>query len=258
MNDSENIELDLATLVELQLLEREILKNALKISTLKKNEKLVKLMAELEQISSDYNTLAAQFEALEQERKKIEGTIKLQSEKIKKNEEKLFSGTITSSKELVNYQEEIAQFKKSNDEMESRELELMISVDETKPKLKNLEDKRNKIQEEVNEVKSQVESEIKEFEGNVENLKNLRNEVVKKIPAGVITRYNELKLRKGGIALAVMKNNICDVCNMELPIGELAKIRDEKKIHKCPTCGRMLIINTEKIEAVKENIRNLI
>ena len=140
MNDSN---LDLLDIVELQFIEQCILKKASEIAKLRKNEKLQKLEIELSRSLEEFNRLTEHLTGLEHDRKKLEDKIAGNNEKIKTNEEKLFSGTITSSKELVNYQEEVKQLKTHNEELESKELEVMFLIDEAKPRLlKVTEDKR--------------------------------------------------------------------------------------------------------------------
>jgi len=254
--------INLEKLVEFQLLEREILKKAVEINNLKKNEKLSKLKLNYEEINKAYEDILNQFNSLEHERKKIEGTISLNNEKIKKNEEKLFSGTITSSKELVNYQEEIKHLKEVNDGLESKELEIMFSIDEIKPKLQDLQQKRKTVSDEVEKLSQEIYQKIKVLEDKIAQLKELRLITGKEIPADILSVYSELKQKKGGVALAIMNNDICDVCNMELPVSDLAKIKKSQKnnnqlLNKCPNCGRLLILNSDEIEMVKEKVKKL-
>lgn len=245
---------DLVKLAELQLIERNILRQAAEINLLKKNEKLAKLEVKYRDISETYDLLVKDYNALEQSRKKIEDTIKLQSDRIKKIEEKLFSGTITSSKELVNYQDEIKQFKNSNDELESRELEIMFSIDERRPKIREFEGNIAAIEKEINEIKDEISIKTIELEKKVKSLQEKRKKVIMEIPRDVLLKYDEMKHKKGGIAVAIMKDSFCDICNMELPSGELERIKDLDKIHRCPMCGRMLIIHREEIESIKDSL----
>lgn len=258
MSDLAAKKINIAELARLQFLEKEILKKALEISSLKKNEKLAKLRTQIEEVNFELEALSGQLNTLELERKKIEGTVSVQNDKIKRNEEKLFSGTITSSKELVNYQEEIKQFKNVNDELESRELEIMFSIDEITPKLKGAEDRKKSFTDEYKKLALELQTKIKNIEEGLSILNETRAETLKNVPQDIASAYNEMKQKKGGIALAVMKDNICDICNMELPVGDRAKIKDEDKIYKCPMCGRLLIINTQEIESVRDEIKKIV
>lgn len=243
---------DPAILAELQLIEKIIYKKALEISRLRKNEELQKLKLQFSSMNEAFELMLKEFNLLEHDRKKLEDTIKLQDEKIKKINEKLFSGTITSSKELVNYQDEIKLLSQSNDNLEDKELGLMMDIDEKRPKLKEHEGLKKALEEKIQALDQDIERAIKDIEGGIIVLKKKREEAIRKIPAEIFKKYDELKKKKGGIAVAIMKDNFCDICSVQLPAGELQNIKDPDKIHKCPMCGRMLIINSDGIEEVKK------
>ena len=174
--------------------------------------------------------------------------------KRKKHEAKLFSGTITSSKELVNFQEEIKQSKLNNDGLEIKEIELMIKIDEYRPKLKQAEIKKQAYSKDIESLKMEIGIKVKDIEGRLAVLRERRKAAISKIPKEVCARYDEVKAKKGGIGVAVLKNRVCDVCRMEISSGEAERIQDPEVIHKCPECKRMLIISNESIENLKAEI----
>lgn len=249
-----NSEFNVVSLVELQLTESSILRKQNEINNLRKNEKLLKLLSGLETEKKQLDELDKALGSVEHERKKLEGVVAIQNEKIKKNEEKLFSGTITSAKELVNYQEEIKSLKQNNDEFESKILEKMMEMDEYQVKIKDLSSKIAKLNSEISLLKSDIEEKIKIIETKITNLKNRKGDVVSIIPKEYFLKYESLKNKKGGIAVAVLKNEFCDICNMQIPSGDAEKIKDIDKVHKCPLCGRMLIIHREEVDRLKAEI----
>ncbi|MBM3713729.1 MAG: hypothetical protein FJW56_09920, partial [Actinobacteria bacterium] len=187
-----NVDFDLLDLVRLQLTEQSIIRKANEINNLKKSQKLLKLETSLDEISTEYNNLNNDYLQIEHERKKVDDRISLQSEKIKKIEEKLFSGTITSSKELVNYQEEMNALKQNNDELENREIELMIKVDDFKPKLKHAEQEKEKVLQEIKLLKDDISAKVKAVEDKLKLLKERRSLILKKIPKDIMAKYEEL------------------------------------------------------------------
>jgi predicted nucleic acid-binding Zn-ribbon protein len=247
---------EITRLVELQLLESSILRKLNEINVLKKNEKLQKLQKDLSEINEKLELSDKELAGLEHERKKLEDMITLQNEKIKKNEEKLFSGTITSSKELLNYQEEIKFLKQNNDNVESKAIELMISIDEWKPKIKEIEKSKARIDFEIEMVKKEAGEKTKVISDAVKRLREKRATVISKIPKDALAKYEETKAKKGGIAVAVLKDRFCDICNMEIPTGDAEKIKDLSKLYKCPLCGRMLIMYRAGIDEIKAGIEN--
>jgi len=248
---------DLLNLVELQMLEKNIMRKAAEVAVLRKNEKLKKIEEEFQEVSESCDSMQKELSRIEHDRKKIEDSVSLNNEKIKKNESKLFSGTITSSKELVNYQDEIKQFKQNNDTLESKELELMFEHDTLKPKLAQMQQKKLETQNQLKEVKDGVEEKAKVVDEKISVLRKRRKEVLAKIPKDLIEKYDELRVKKGGIALGVLKNRICDACRMEISSGEADKIKDASKIYKCPMCNRMLIIYDEKMDSIKAEVEAL-
>ncbi|MBU4450259.1 MAG: hypothetical protein KKE35_03080 [Actinobacteria bacterium] len=247
---------EITSLVELQLLESAILRKLNEINVLKKNEKLQKLQKELSEINEKLELSDKELVGLEHERKKLEDMIALQNEKIKKNEEKLFSGTITSAKELLNYQEEIKFLKQNNDNVESKAIELMISIDECKPRIKEIEKSIARINSEIEMVKKEAGEKTKVISDAVKRLREKRATVISKIPKDALAKYEETKAKKGGIAVAVLKDRFCDICNMEIPTGDAEKIKDLNKLYKCPLCGRMLIMYRDEIDEIKAGIEN--
>jgi uncharacterized protein len=248
------IKYGLVNLVELQLLETNIIRKVNEISLLKKSEKLQKMEAEFSEISTIYESLSRDYMDIEHEKKKLEDSISLNNEKIKKNEAKLFSGTITSSKELVNFQEEIKQLKLNNDGLENKEIELLMKIDECKPKLKQSEAKKQAYSKDIESLKAEIDIRVKDIEERLAVLRERRKAAISKIPREVCGRYDEVKAKKGGIGVAVLKNRVCDVCRMEISSGEAERIQDPDVIYKCPECKRMLIISNKSIENLKAEI----
>jgi len=127
-------------LVELQLIENAISARSSEIENIKNNKEQVSAREELERTKEKFDKINGVYAELESRRKKLEDTVEMQNAKIKNNENKLFSGTITSAKELENYQEEVKILQQKNSEMEDRILELMIELEEILTILKNLKE----------------------------------------------------------------------------------------------------------------------
>ena len=104
-------------LVELQLIENAISARSAEIEKVKNNEEQVSAEKEFAQVKEKFNRVNGKYNDLESERKRLEDTVEMQNEKIKNDENKLFSGTITSAKELENYQNEVKILRQKNSEI---------------------------------------------------------------------------------------------------------------------------------------------
>jgi predicted nucleic acid-binding Zn-ribbon protein len=248
--------LNVIDLVELQLIENAISARSSEIENIKNNKEQVSTQEEFERVSEEFDKINGLYADLESKRKRLEHTVEMQSEKIKNNENKLFSGTITSAKELENYQEEVKILKQKNSEMEDQILELMIELEGILDRVKLAQLEKDKAEADVNRIKNETNEKIEVLKNVVEGLKKRRDDVTLKIPDDYLKKYRELKGKKGGIAVAVLKDNFCNICNMQIPAIAAEEIEDLDEIYKCPLCGRMAVIYRDEIDAIKKELES--
>ncbi|MDD3819363.1 MAG: hypothetical protein PHG41_05980 [Actinomycetota bacterium] len=241
-------------LVELQLIENAISARLSEIEEAKNNKEQVTAQKEFEKAKENFEMLDKEYAELESSRKKLEDTVGIQNEKIKTNESKLFSGTITSAKELENYQEEIKILKQKNSEMEDRILEIMIEMDDKAEKVKLAREEKDRAAFNVKGISDEISEKIEVLKNIVKGLEKRREDVSSRIPEDYLKRYREIKDRKGGIAVAVLKDNFCNVCNMEIPISAVEEIEDVDKVYSCPLCGRMAVIHRNEIDVIEKEL----
>ncbi len=247
---------DVTDLVELQLIENAISARSSEIENIKNNKEQVSAKEELKGAEGKFDEASGAYSDLESKRKKLEDTVELQNEKIKNDEKKLFSGTITSAKELENYQEEVKILKQKNSEIEDKILELMIELEEMSDKVKQAMAEKDKVEANLNRINNEMNEKIEVLKHIVEGLRKRKDDVISRIPRDHLKRYNEVKTKKGGIAVSVLKNNFCSVCNMEIPMIAAEKIEDIDEIYSCPLCGRMAVIYRSEIDAIKKELES--
>ena len=69
-------------------------------------------------------------------------------------------------------------------------------------------------------------------------------------------KYNEVKAKKGGIAVSVIRDNFCNACNMEIPSIEAERFLDSELIYRCPICGRISVLYRPEIDDIKEELES--
>ncbi len=253
MSDSK---FNVVVLVELQLIDNAITARQTEIEEAKNNQELVSAEGRLAELKEKFDEINSKHNDLENQRKKLEDSVGIQNEKIKSNEGKLFSGTITSAKELENYQEEVRILKQKNSGMEDRMLELMIKLEEISGKVKLAGVEKDKAGADVNRIKAEMNEKLEVLKNIIEGLKKRREDVASNIPDDYLKKYKELKSKKGGIAVAVLKDKFCNVCNMEIPSSDAEKIIDADEVYRCPLCGRMAVIYRSEIDNIKKELES--
>jgi len=246
---------DLLNLYKLQLSDSKITLLEREIEKLKANEELKSREEELNETAENYNKLLSGYNELERERKRLDDELSMKNEKIKKNEKKLSSGTITSTKEIVNLQEEIVSIRKTNEEIENKMLEIMIKIDDINESIKLESEKKEKISSHINKLKDEISSNIKVIEDKLNKYQEKRAEILKYIPDDMIEKYNEVKEKRGGIAVGILKERMCMACNLEMSAGEAMNMNDLNEVYKCPTCKRMIIRYRGEVDLINEEFK---
>ena len=243
-------------LVKLQMVDSAISRKLKEIDSVKESEELASKEKEFIELKDNLDLISEKYNGLDTKRKKMEDSVEMQSEKIKRDEQKLFSGTIGDAKELLNLQEEVKSLKKSNDKIENQVLELMIEIDDLIEKIESIKKEKEKLELHIDNIKKDIDKQVKLLEEKVESLKKKRNIIVSEIPDNYLNEYKELKNKKSGVAVGVFKDDFCSVCNMKASASDAEKIKDLDKIYKCPSCGRMIIIYRDEIEGIKTELES--
>ena len=247
---------EITDLVELQAIENTISSRYVETEKVKANPGLDKAENNLAVSKQKIEEKNNKFHELDVKRKKLEDTVDTHDEKIKSNESKLFSGTITDPKELSNYQEEIQMFKNSNSKLEDEILEIMEEQDMAKPEIEALKEEMIGLDSIVLRIKNEMDEKLEGLKHNIEGLKKRKEDVVSRIPGDYLKKYNDLKTKKGGIAVSVIKDNFCSACNMEIPSIETERFVDSDEIYKCPICGRMSVLYRAEMDEIKKELES--
>ena len=247
-----NTDFQLTDLYRLQLAENKIRFYEREIQKLKDDEDLKNRAEELNEAEAALEELQKTRHKLDSERKKLEDEISLKNEKIKKDEQKLSSGTLTSSKEIVSLNEEIESLKKVNAEIENNMLEIMIKMDDTDEEIKIQKEKKEKIEAHLKKLSDEINEKIDVEEKALNRYKEKKQEVVSKIPADQIDKFNEVAQKRGGVAIGVLKEKLCLACNMEMSMVEAMNMSSDDTIYRCPNCKRMLIRYRPEIDLINE------
>ncbi|MBT9130192.1 MAG: hypothetical protein DDT42_00282 [candidate division WS2 bacterium] len=153
--------------------------------------------------------------------------------KIKQNEAVLFSGKITSAKEVAFKSQEITNMKKHISEMEDKSLLLMETMETQQTQKKVKEQELNSINTELTTQESLLPSLIYNDEELITDLKE-------KIPQDILREFYYLFKDKGGYAVVSLKDNLyCGGCGVNVP-GKSQLLIQKRELVRCESCHRFL------------------
>jgi len=160
--------------------------------------------------------------------------------KITSVEERLYSGRVTNPKELANLQNEVSYLKRRRGELEDRQLEAMVEVEEHEADVDSKKASLAQVEAEWSDTQKQLTGERSELEERLAHLKNERAEVKGMIGAEDLALYGELCSRKGGRAVALLKGGVCQACRVTLPTSQARQARSGDSLIFCNSCQRIL------------------
>jgi hypothetical protein len=161
------------------------------------------------------------------------------NDKVKRSENRLYSGTVKNPKELADLQQEIDSLARRNSQLEDELLEAMIMVEEAQEEDSLATDSLTQIKIDWDQNQLDIQAEQAELINRIRELTILRQQQVEKIlPASMAAYENAIK-RAGITAVVPMSNSRCRGCQVRVPTT-LVKAADEGRLVNCDSCGRII------------------
>jgi hypothetical protein len=230
---------DLKLVIRLQEIDNRLTDLSREIAALPKHiaEIEKKLTSHERKLEADRAALAAN----QKERKKCEGDIQVQEQKISKLKDQMLQAK--TNEQYRAFQNEIDFCQNEIRKAEDRILELMT---ESEPLDKNVKAAEIALAAE----KAQVEAEKREArertaadEKAAAELRKEREEAVSGISAPVYKRYEKVRAARRGIAIAEAVDGRCSACNMAMRLQFFQDLKKGDQILACESCQRILYYN---------------
>ncbi|MBI5243758.1 MAG: hypothetical protein HY922_08765 [Elusimicrobia bacterium] len=175
---------------------------------------------------------------LQLERKEKELDLAKMEEEIRKHNIEL--NAVKTNEAFRALQTEIDRCKAEAGELETRTLEIMERCDsllkEEKAKTAKLKAAEAVIQEKI----SGLEARKSEDEAKLAVEKTKREALIVGLPGLVLTHYDNVRRRRGGVAVARLNGNTCTVCRMNQPPQVVVNLAKGNVVVCCESCQRIL------------------
>lgn len=214
---------------------------------LETNEKaqgqIVGKLGDSRQVARVRAELAAEQQRLEEfqhQQHSVEWEIDDLTTKITATEEKLYSGKVTSPKELTNLQHEDDELKTRRTNLEDKALDIMDSVEHSTSAVTNLTENLHKLETEWQAQQKQLSADLAQLKTAHADLKQKQGTLSAEIESQLLEVYHELRKRKG-IAIARVEQGTCRGCQIALPVSDLHQVRSGNLV-RCSSCERILFL----------------
>lgn len=237
----------LSSLIELQTLDLRIAE--IREQRRKIPERLAAAEAPLRDAARLLKETTDSVEALVKERRARERDLEvheMQTEKLKARLSEL-----KTNKEYQAYLFEIEMANKKKGEIEEQILILMEKIEQTQRTAKDAQAKVTEAERAFGREKKTLEELETKLEAELSELDRKQRELAAAIDKGLFDRYTKLKATRKDVALAPVRDGICQGCRLQVPPQLVAEVKRSDELQTCPYCHRMLYWDGGPVEDVK-------
>ncbi|MCS7241468.1 MAG: C4-type zinc ribbon domain-containing protein [Candidatus Caldatribacterium sp.] len=214
-------------------------KDALQQRILKRSREKDALCEEKQRLEREFQDLKQALEKARLALARKELDLKEAEEKWTATRNKLYSGEITSSKELAQWEKSMKKLEEIKSQLEDEILTEMENVENLQSELQR---KGHEVAEKGALLAQQIaakEDEIANLEKELATLEREWQEIAHSIPPETLAYYVELR-KKFRDAVVPLVGEICQGCHLSVPTIVAKAVRKKEGLVRCPNCGRFL------------------
>lgn len=187
--------------------------------------------------------ISARLHAVRRSQKEAEDHASLLEDRAKVVEATMYDGSVTDPKELGALQAELAQLRTNQGDFETTVLELMEQADPIEAELVVANADVAATQVRMEEIGQQIAVAEAEIDAELDDVTTLRDRTEDGINPDMVSLYESMRGRPGGVVVAVMDGRRCGGCHLEIPSAQAEAIRaaTDPRDATCPECGCLLV-----------------
>ena len=197
---------------------------------------------ELNDARRDLAAIRARQETARREQRRLEGEVEALSDKIAADEKKLYDGSIHSPKELTNLQHEVDTLKGTRATVEDALIEALDTAEKVNREAANGERRARVLEGRWQLQQQELRHESLRLGDAIARADAKREMQKTRIPPRALHLYEDLRRRKGGMAVSRLSGGMCGGCRVSVPDSVRRKALSISDIAQCPNCERILAV----------------
>jgi len=193
-----------------------------------------------EKLSKAVANSKAKLQTLEMERRDLEGTLRLEEERMRKSRKKV--NDLKKDYEIRAMQRELDGIKRGNSELEEQILGKMEEIDTVRKALDDLETHWQVASDEFAKIKGAVEAKVAELDVAIAEKEAQRKAAEGRVEPALLARYRRIRDRQHAEALVRVIGTSCQGCHMSVPHQIVNEMLRHRTIGSCPHCHRLIFV----------------
>ena len=200
--------------------------------------RMASLDNEVRKAEASMNELEEKLEAVKKERRQVERDIEDLEARKKKSQAKLSS--VSTNKEYRAALKEIEELDRNRSLFEDKALELMEQVEQLEGEIGAAAKGIEELKKRTEADKRAIQQEMKNLDECLDDLVKEREQLCAKVDRELLSRYNMLRERRGGLAVSPVISGVCQTCHMGIPPQKFNELIRGDSLMSCPNCQRII------------------
>jgi predicted nucleic acid-binding Zn-ribbon protein len=180
----------------------------------------------------------ARLDGNERERRQLETLLGMERDKVKKWEGRL--GEIKTPREYAALSREIDIAKKTNDSQSEQLREATAQAAELQKGLETREEELSERESAAQAAGEEIAARKAAADEKMRALDARRAAAVKLVDPGLLAKYENIKRRRAGVAIAPVVGTTCKGCHRNIPPQLVITLQRANSIETCPSCHRII------------------
>jgi len=233
----------LDTLLELQNRDTAIDRLRHRRDTLPERTELDAVRTELASVGTWLADATTRRDEVVREERRFDDEARSLEEKAAEVERRMYSGEVTSPRELQLLQADVEQLRRHRGSLEDRELDVMERREALDAEVAGLEGRAQQLEADAARLASALAAAEGEIDSELGEEQAARDELAATVDAALLADYEHCRERARGMGAARLNGNTCQGCHLSIPSVEAERIRKSPPgtVAHCDNCGCILV-----------------
>ena len=211
--------------------------------TLPEREALRDAEQQAAQLDGRLATTRGERDRVARDEQQLDDEARSLAEKAKEVEGRMYSGEISSPKELQAMQADVEQLRRHQRTIENRELELMETREPLDATVSDLEQQRAVLATEIDRHAATLGAAEAEIIAEMQAERSARDELAAGIDPTLVREYERCRALAKGAGVARLVGTTCQGCHLSIPAIEAEQIKRSggQPLAHCDNCGAILV-----------------
>lgn len=191
-----------------------------------------------------YGEMIVEQEQAERVNRRLENDIASVTASQKAADAQMYSGALTTEKQVQAVKDEMAAMKKRKFELEEQQLQVMEQLETLERQLATTKADLGQMNQRLAVLTVERDKAAVDIDADIARAQNQRDQVVAEIPEAIMVVYQRTAKGHRGPVVASLQGKTCLGCHMELPGVDIEDLKfgmAQGELVSCPECDTILV-----------------